>query len=75
MRAAILFLLACTPSDRTVAHALLDEGLDSVIVLGWAPSCAPARGAYFEARRPGGETVTGMVCCDRGGCEVVFTSP
>jgi hypothetical protein len=76
MRAALLLLFACTPSDRTVAHALLDEGLDSVVVLGWAPSCAPARGAYFEARAPvRGETVTGVVCCDRRRCDVVFTSP
>mgnify|MGYP003404993296 FL=1 len=76
MRAALLLLLACTPSQRSVEHALLDRGLDSVRVLGWAPSCAPGRGAYFEARAPvSGETVTGAVCCDRRGCEVEFTSP
>lgn len=79
VRAAVLLLAfaACVPSPRSVQHALLDVGLDSVQVLGWAPSCSPARGAYFEARAAGGEVVTGVICCarDRYDCVVEVTPP
>lgn len=79
VRAAFLAILtACTPTTRSVEHVLLDRGLDSVVVLGWAPSCSPRRGAYFEARDPiTSETVTGVVCCARGefACDVAFTAP
>lgn len=73
-RALILAIIACVPSDRSVEHALLDRGYDSIRVRGWAPACAPRRGAVFEARSPvSGEAVTGRVCCavDRFECEVV----
>mgnify|MGYP003498823698 len=84
MRAAVsmfillLLLVACIPGRRSVEHTLLDRGLDSIVVLGWAPSCSPRRGAYFEARDPiTGEAVTGVVCCARGdfACDVAFTAP
>lgn len=66
MRAAVLLAFtACVPSTRSVQHALLDEGYDEIHVLGWAPSCAPDRGALFEATGPAGEVVTGEVCCSR----------
>ena len=77
MRAAVLLLTlaACVPSDRSVEHALLDRGYDSIVVLGWAPSCAPRTGAYFEARDPIAGPVTGVVCCARGeyACDVGLT--
>jgi hypothetical protein len=65
--AAIIFALiaACVPSTRSIQHALLDEGYDEIHVLGWAPSCAPDRGAYFEATTASGGVVTGTVCCAR----------
>ena len=67
MRAVLLLALAvCTPGSRSIEHALLDRGLDSIQVLGWAPSCAPRMGAYFEARDPIKGPVTGVVCCARG---------
>ena len=79
-RAAVLLLTlaSCTPSSRSVEHALLDRGLDSIRVLGWAPSCAPERGAYFEARDPVvGRPITGIVCCARGSwsCRVGLAVP
>lgn len=78
-RAAVLLLTlaSCTPSSRSVEHALLDRGLDSIRVLGWAPSCAPRAGAYFEARDPTKGAVTGVVCCSRAkyDCDVGFTVP
>lgn len=76
--AAVLFTLAaCVPGTRSVQHALLDEGYDDAVVLGWAPSCAPDRGAYFEARDARGEVVTGVVCCARTEyrCVVEVTGP
>lgn len=69
MRSAVLLLAlaaACTPTSRSVEHALFDLGLDSVRVLGWAPLCSPGLGSHFAAREPvSGEVVTGRVCCAR----------
>ena len=71
--AFVLLTAACSPSGRSVQHALLDLGYSEIKVLGWAPGCAPRSGAYFEARIPvSANVVTGVVCCARGeyACDV-----
>lgn len=68
-------LPSCTAPDRSVQHALLDEGYDSIALVGPAPECLPVKGTRWNARAAGGRWDTGVVCCSMDGCEVRRSAP
>lgn len=63
-------LPSCSAPDRSVQHMLLDEGYDSISLVGPAPECLPGKGTRWNARAAGGRWDAGVVCCAMDGCAV-----